>query len=87
MDHKKNVYRKTKGAKITLRHHVTKEESPKNLPDCKDGTEVTHAFNLVSRMKKNNTPFASKKQNCLVTYLPNRPDKKGMEKRPYWNIK
>ena len=53
----------------------------------KDGTEVTHAFNLDSRMKRNNTPFASKKQNCLVTYLPNRPDKKGMEKRPYWNIK
>ena len=25
MDHKKNVYRKTKGAKIMLTHHVTKE--------------------------------------------------------------
>ena len=33
MDHKTNVYRKTKGAKLMLTHHVTKEESPKNLPD------------------------------------------------------
>ena len=33
MDHKTNVYRKTKGAKIMLTHHVTKEESPNNLPD------------------------------------------------------
>ena len=46
-----------------LTHHVTKEESPKNLPDSlnpnhvlayKDGTEVPHDFNLVSRMKRNN---------------------------------
>ena len=63
MDHKPNVYRKTKGAKLMLTHHVTKEESPKNLPDSlnpnhvlayKDGTEVPHDFNLVSRMKRNN---------------------------------
>ena len=33
MDHKTNVYRKPKGSKIMLTHHVTKEESPNNLPD------------------------------------------------------
>ena len=32
MDHKPNVYRKTKGAKLMLTHHVNKEESPNNLP-------------------------------------------------------
>ena len=33
MDHKPNVYRKTKGVKLMLTHHVNKEESPKNVPD------------------------------------------------------
>ena len=33
MDHKTNVYRKTKGSKIMLTRHVAKEESPNNLPD------------------------------------------------------
>ena len=46
-----------------LTHHVNKEESPKNLEESgiqdhvlayKDGTEVPHDFNLVSRMKRNN---------------------------------
>ena len=50
MDHKKNVYRKTKGAKITLRHHVTKEESPKNLPDSSTSTITSWLIRMEQRL-------------------------------------
>ena len=91
MDHKTNVYTKTKGTKIMLTHYVTKEESPNNLPVSlkfqdhvlayKDGTKVLHDLSLVSRMKRNNILFASKRPKCLATFPLNSSDKKGVEKR------